>query len=154
MEPFVFDNNYDNVEQVRPYFDDFMAIYDTIEGVKHSDIFKGRIPGLCDSTDKHEDTGIYLLQTMARLEKLARKKDEFIAKGAFYLSKDGPRKFGKGTLAHFGFYVGGIGWSTLDVASVEIDERIGVKFKQPRQRNWRIQLNNCPSHYLFLPLSK
>lgn len=30
MEPFVFDNNYDNVEQVRPYFDDFMAIYDTI----------------------------------------------------------------------------------------------------------------------------
>ena len=45
MEPFVFDKNYDNVEQLRPYFDDFMAIYDTIEGVKYNDIFKGRIPG-------------------------------------------------------------------------------------------------------------
>lgn len=153
---FAFDNNYDNHEQVRPYMADFLTVYAEITadgGFPYNDSFKGRIPGLADSTDKDEDTGIYLLQNLRRLDREQARREEFLASGGVVIAEtvdDFTRKTRRGTLVHYGFYMGGTGWNEYPDARVTVDDQGRVLFKEPRQRSWRTMSGGG---FLFRPSS-
>ena len=145
MNTFVWDKDYDNTEQVRPYLADFMALKN--DGTHYNADFEGKIPGLIGSI--HEKTGIYLLQTLADLEKLKEKTQSFIESGGYRLSDRLPKETERGTLVHTGFYMGGTGWSQHQNAKVTVLHE-AVRFKLPRQKNWRTHYDS-PGSYLFKP---
>ena len=147
---FVWDKDYKNLDQVRPYFADFMAIYNAITGTKYNDLFKGKIPGLIGSPN--EDTGIYLLQNLAGVEEVNARIAAFLADGGYRLTEQMPGPKERGTLVHFGYYMGGTGWSKQEHVIVACVDNM-IRFKAPRQRNWRTH-HNGPSSYLFMPDNK
>lgn len=106
---FVWDNDYHNTEQVRPYLDDFLVVHAELEAdgrYPYNDSFRGRIPGIAGPD---EDTAIYLLQTLKRLDELHNKVEAFLADGGERVdSLDQTRR---GTVVHYGFYMGGTGWN-------------------------------------------
>lgn len=62
--PFVFDGDYDNLDQVAHLWEAYAAQHHTIRRLgryPYNDSFKGRIDGLV-ADSKNEDTAIYLLQ--------------------------------------------------------------------------------------------
>lgn len=148
VSPFVWDRDYKNTEQVRPYMADFLTIYRDIEGTKYNALFKGQIPGLANSA--HEDTGIYLLQTLADLDRLKETIEAFLSAGGYRLSDKLPGPTERGTLVHVGFCMKGTGWAKTENVIVTVDERNRVLCKAPRQRNWRTH-HDGPSAYLFMP---
>lgn len=114
--PFAFDRNYGNHEQVRPYMDDFNRVYEEIESTgayTYNDSFKGRIPSLAGIDSKTEDTAIYMLQNLRRLDEDAAKRHEFLESGGRKVSvndlADG--QVLRGTVVKSGFYMGGTGWA-------------------------------------------
>jgi hypothetical protein len=157
--PFVWDRDYRNNEQVRPYFAAYSEVRARVapEGLDPYDsLFIGEIPGIAGSAD--EATGIYLLQTMHRLDALAVEIAAFTETGGKPISEfDLDGKVLRGTLVHHGFYMGGTGWEvTKNVRVTFADnpgipvERQSVLFKKPGQRNWRHQMGS-QAQYLFLP---
>jgi hypothetical protein len=147
ITPFVFDRDYENTEQVRPYLNDFMVLKNA--GTFYNSDFKGKIPGLATTDSKNEDTAIYLLQTLAELERLRERTATFIATGGYRLTNCTPKPTERGTLVYTGFYCGGTGWSESQNVVVTIEGNT-VRFKAPRQRNWRTHYAG-PSTYLFMP---
>lgn len=114
--PFVFDKNYDNHEQVRPYMDDFNRVYDElVESGRYpyNDSFRGRIPSLGDVDSKNEDTAIYMLQTLRTLDEEAKKRDAFLESGGRKVTVEdlADGQVLRGTVVKAGFYMGGTGWS-------------------------------------------
>jgi hypothetical protein len=111
---FTFDKDYDNTEQVREYLADFLAVYPEVKGdfaVAYNDRFRGRIGGIAGPD---EDTAIYLLQKLKSLDELDVRVAEFLAEGGEEITDlDRVRR---GTVVHFGFYVGGTGWQQWDSA--------------------------------------
>ena len=103
---FVWDGDYKNHEQVRPYMADFLAVYAELEAgsgtYNHS--FRGRIPGIED----YEDTAIYMLQNLKRLDELAIRVAEFEASGGRHVTELDETV--RGTVVFYGFYMGGTGW--------------------------------------------
>lgn len=66
--PFVFDNDYDNLDQVAHLWDAYAARYRELEKAgtyPYNDLFKGHLEGLV-ADDRNEDTAIYLLQVTRR----------------------------------------------------------------------------------------
>ena len=128
--PFVWDNNYRNDEQVRPYMDDFLRVYAELDrgrGFVYNDDFRGRIPALAG---EHEDTGIYMLQNLKRLDELEVTKAEFLASGGrkVEVSDLTPGQTLRGTVVHAGFYMGGTGWQVREGARLRIlDPRPGYE---------------------------
>jgi hypothetical protein len=112
---FVFDKNYRNDEQVRPYMEAFLAVYPEVEaagnGTAYNDSFRGLIPAIAGDD---EDTAIYLLQTLRRLDQLAVQIEEFLADGGEEVTT--LDKVRRGTVVHVGFYMGGTGWTQWDEA--------------------------------------
>lgn len=113
--PFVFDKDYRNDEQVRPYMADFLRVHDEIEAAgqyPYNDSFKGRIPSLAGTDSKNEDTAIYMLQNLRRLDIEAATRAEFVEAGGRKVTADdiAPGQTLRGTVVHSGFYVGGTGW--------------------------------------------
>jgi len=146
VAPFVWDKDYNNTEQLRPYLADFMALKDS--GLFYNADFKGKIPGLTNSTN--EDTAIYLLQRLADLESLRSRTQEFIDAGGYRLTERLPNPTERGTLVLTAFYVGGTGWQEVSSAIVTVAENGDVRFKLPRQKNWRTHRRMTTS-YLFMP---
>lgn len=147
VTPFVFDRDYKNTEQVRPYLADFSALKNA--GLFYNDSFKGKIAGLATTDSKNEDTAIYLLQTLFDLERLKERTAAFLAAGGYRLTDRLPKSTERGTLVRTAFYMGGTGWKELQVATVR-DENGTIQFKLPRQKNWRT-FHDGPSSYLFMP---
>lgn len=152
--PFVYNGDRHDNEQVRPYFADFSKILSDMEAsgkFPYNDSFKGLIPGLANSDC--EDRGIYMLQTMNRLDALAVKVEDFISGGGKPLTDFAEGETHRGTLVHYGFYMGGSGWALLDDTRV-VWQRNGkgrnVQFKEPGQRSWRSHFGG-PDQYLFRP---
>lgn len=136
---FVWDENYDT-EQVRPYFEDYMAVRDEMiangeRGYYLNDSFRGRIPGIAGS--EREDTGIYLLQVLRSQTEKQAYIDAFVAAGGERLLDvltEG--RVVRGSLAMEGWYMNGTGWEVREDHRVTLlDGR--VYFKAPRQRAWR-----------------
>lgn len=116
VPPFVFDKNYGNHEQVRPYMDEFNRVYDEIVATgryTYNDSFKGRIPSLGEVDSKTEDTAIYMLQNLRQLDEESVKRQEFLDSGGRKVTvedlADGQTL--RGTVVKAGFYMGGTGWS-------------------------------------------
>lgn len=106
---FVFDKDYKNHEQVRPFMADFLAVFAELEAAgkyPYNDSFKGRIPGV-EGPD--EDTAIYMLQTLRDLDALAVKVAAFLADGGEHVETLTETR--RGTVVCYGFYMGGTGWT-------------------------------------------
>ncbi|WIE81088.1 hypothetical protein [Curtobacterium sp. MCSS17_016] len=137
-EPFVWDGDYDNHEQVRPLFADYERIRDELtEAGKYpyNDSFKGRIPALAAASESHEDTAIYMLQQMRSRDEMHRSREAFIADGGYDVEEIVGEQ--RGDIATYGYYVGGTGWSVIENARVK-RESGRTLVKEPRQRNWRV----------------
>ena len=114
VEPFVFNKDYRNVEQVRPFFAEYSAVRAEIDGAgdySYNDSFKGRIPALATTDDKNEDTAIYLLQTMHQLDPHRARVAEFLADGAVDAESLKPGQTVRGTVIAHSFYTNGTGWT-------------------------------------------
>lgn len=133
--PFVFDRNYDNHEQVRPYMDDFNRVHDEIVAsgrYAYNDSFKGRIPSLAGTDSKNEDTAIYMMQNLRQLDIEDAKRQEFIESGGRKVTVDDltPGLELRGTVVRSGFYMGGTGW----------EEHENVRLRRHTYPNGRTEL--------------
>lgn len=91
---FEWDGHYDNLEQVRPYLEQFEELKRELQEAGHypyNDSFVGKIDGLADS--EREDTGIYLLQRLSREEARQRQLDEARAQGFEDLTARPPSQY-------------------------------------------------------------
>ncbi|MGW8431451.1 hypothetical protein ACWGJ9_10205 [Curtobacterium citreum] len=150
-KPFVFDKNYDNYEQVRPYFTDYENLRVELEDAgkyPYDASFKGKLPSLAGTTDKDETTAIYMLQQMYSRDQMDREVRSFTAFGGRDVEKIVGEQ--RGDLATYGFYVGGTGWSVIKDARVK-RENGRTLVKEPRQKNWR-ELGSGKA--LFKPVGK
>ena len=137
LPPFVWDNDYDNNEQVRPYYAGYKAVYDEMAArgaYPYNDEFKGKIPGL---EGPNEDTGIYLLQTMRSLDEVKSNVSDFRAAGGVDSDTLEPGQEYRGTVAAHSWYSGGTGWKTFESTRFAYTPAGGLLFKEPGQRNWR-----------------
>jgi hypothetical protein len=85
--PWVWNNDYDDLEQVAEFLPAFLTVLADIESAgqyRYNDSFKGRIPGIAGD---HEDTGIYLLQGLERKRAQQSKVDDLLAQGYVWLRK-------------------------------------------------------------------
>lgn len=124
--PFVWDGDYKNQEQVRPYMADFLrvfALFDPDLRLAYNDQFKGRIPAI---VGPHEDTAIYMLQNLKRLDELNRQVEKFLADGGREVTpEDVGDKVLRGTVVFYGFYMGGTGWTEYRGARLLRQRRAG-----------------------------
>lgn len=84
---FKFNKNYHDLEQVKPYFEEFKKLHDSIEGTAYNSLFEGKIKGIAGDDEK---TAIYLLQQLDT--ELNRQK---IITGALKNGFDYPKYDGK-----------------------------------------------------------
>lgn len=94
---------------------DFLAMYAEIIAsgqYPYNSLFKGRIPGLAQSTDKDEDTAIYLCQVRRDLDEIDEKRDAALADG-FIPVKSFDQVVKCEALIDYGFYSQGTGWREL-----------------------------------------
>lgn len=153
MTPFVFNRNCDAREQVLPYYPEYVAVRERLdaEGLyPYNGRFKGKIPSLAGSTDKNEDTAIYLLQVLHTRMLEHERESEFIASGGrpleeFDFTSDAHLNKGRrGTLVQRGQYVGGTGYTVYEDTRVTVRHHRGstvALIKKPRQREWRAILS-------------
>lgn len=73
-----FDGNYDNLEQVKPFYSEFKKVKDSIDGRAYNSLFKGKIAGIAGDS---EDTAIYLLQQLDHENERQAKIDELLSSG-------------------------------------------------------------------------
>ena len=143
---FVWDRDYGNHEQVRPYMKQFLTLY---QGMKdrgeypYDDAFKGLIDGVAGS--EHESTAIYLLQGLKSLDELDAQIAAFIDGGGSHLA-DADAAIGeqyRGSVVQYGYYQGGTGWRQYDNVRYMVCERESargdkstyLKVWKPRKRN-------------------
>ncbi|WIB65428.1 hypothetical protein [Curtobacterium sp. MCBD17_040] len=139
-EPFVFNGRYQDNEQVRHLYPEYAAVRADLEekgAYPYNDSFKGRLPSLATTNDDSEDTAIYLLQTMHSLDEVKRDVQAFRDAGGYEAADIPVGEVRRGTLARYGWYMGGTGWQTYENVRVTRDTRGRVLLKEPRQRSWR-----------------
>lgn len=87
---FRFNNDYNDLEQVRPWLAEFTSIHSEIVAAgkyPYNDSFKNRIPGIANTEKRgpsqgtHEEAAIYLLQKLYRAEQVKLRVDTAIADG-------------------------------------------------------------------------
>lgn len=125
-EPFVFDKDYRNNEQVRPFFAEYSAVRAELDAAgeyPYNDSFRGRIPSLAATDGKNEDTAIYLLQTMHGLDAVAVRKADFLAGGGVDAYSIEQGKPVRGTVVNYSLYMGGTGWKEYEDARLVRDVR-------------------------------
>lgn len=138
--PFVFDKDYHNVEQVRPFYAGYLLRLAQLnaEGqYPYNDSFRDRIPSLATTDPKNEDTAIYLLQTMHSLDALAATLSAFVTGGGVTPDGLAPGAVWRGTVAEYGFYMGGTGWKTTPDARLMRDTRGRLIIIEKGKRNGR-----------------
>lgn len=99
-ERFTFNGKYDDYNQVAQFIGDFTVIRrELIEspvGYAYNDDFRGRIPGIANTTKRgpsvgsHEDAAIYMLQTLYRWWELEARLLGLKAEGAEAIETMGP----------------------------------------------------------------
>jgi hypothetical protein len=133
--PFVWDRSYDNNEQVRPYFAGYLAVraeMDALGKYPYDDDFLGKIPGL---EGPNEATGIYMLQTMHRLDEVAVKVSDFKEAGGVDGDSIEDGRVYRGTVAVYGFYSGGTGYHEYPGARLAKDGRGRLVMTEKKKRN-------------------
>ena len=82
-ETFVFNRDYNDEQQVAPYFDAYMKVYEEITArgeYPYNDSFRGRIEGLT-ADRKNEDSAIYLLQGLRHSREQQAKVEAMLGAG-------------------------------------------------------------------------
>lgn len=135
---FIFNRDFDDHEQVRPYFDGYLARRAELEAAgqyPYNDSFKGHIPGL---EGPNEGRGIYMLQQMYDRDEMQAKVDAFLADGGQPVDElDLPEgRELRGTLATFGFFMGGTGYSEQDVWLSRTGDRVMIREPRARTKRW------------------
>jgi len=97
-------------EQVREFMPGYLAARNELGAAPGALVYdadlKGRIPGI-EGPD--EETAIYYLQTLHKLDALQVQIDEYLAEGGEVITHlDEPTKFR--SIVRYGWYVGGTGW--------------------------------------------
>jgi hypothetical protein len=108
MNLFVWDRDYNNKEQVRPYLDTYTALRG--QGVFYNDDFLGKIPGVAGSPD--EKTAIYLLSNLWHIEQERTQIAAALADGYVRLEQGDPgsvTRYARVIVYRPGHYVGGTG---------------------------------------------
>lgn len=114
MTVYVFDRNYRDTEQVRPFLADFLAVHAEIIAAgayPYNDSFRGRIPGLAGADRKSEDAAIYMLQTLKETDALAVKVAAAVADGCEPMAEAPLEPMKCERIIQYGWYVGGTGWA-------------------------------------------
>lgn len=75
---FKFDGDYDNLEQVAEFYQEFKKIKDSIDGHAYNSLFEGKIAGLAG---ENESKGIYLLQQLDTANKRSGKINGLLKDG-------------------------------------------------------------------------
>lgn len=120
--PFVFDGDYKNHEQVRHLMPDFLAWFAELTSAgryPYNDEFK-QLPCLATTDSKNQETAIYLMQSLRRIDEENAWEAEFLADGGRIVD---PAEFDanpdlmlRGTFVHRGFYTSGSGWREYEAA--------------------------------------
>lgn len=107
---FVFDKDYDRIEQVAPFYPEYEVIFNELAAAgkyPYNSSFEGKIPGIAGPD---EETAIYLLQQMRHIADMNAKVAEFEAAGGRPLERlDEITRFTE--VIWYGFYVGGAGFN-------------------------------------------
>lgn len=139
-ESFSFNKDYNDHEQVRPYFDAYTKVYDELQAAgqyPYDSLFKGRIPGI---EGPSEDTAIYMLQQMRSREALAVRRNAFEESGGKVVTADDMTEgeIRRGTVASAGFYMGGTGWTEYDKARLVKNNGRLVVLEKGKRTNGRL----------------
>ena len=124
-KPFVFDGDYENSEQVRPFFAEYSAARDGLDAAgeyPYSYSFRSRIPSLANTDVQNKDMAIYLLQRMRDIDALAASKAGFLAGGGVDAHSIEQDKTVRGTVVVYGVHVGGASWKEYEDARLVRDE--------------------------------
>lgn len=87
---FVFNGDYNDIEQVAEYLPAFEAVLAELTAAgqyRYNDSFKGRIPAIANTASRgpnvgtHEDAAIYLLQKLERARRQGERVAELLAQG-------------------------------------------------------------------------
>jgi hypothetical protein len=100
-----------DAEAVRDFMPAYMTVRDELDAAgryPYNADFVGRIPGLAGEPD--EDRGIYLLQTLHKMDAEREQLAAFLAAGGYPAAEHDPTVPFRGTVVETGFYVGGTGW--------------------------------------------
>ena len=148
-KPFMFDNDYFNAEQVRPFFAEYSAVRAAIDAeysaaradldaagkYPYTDSFRGQDPSPAGTDDQHEDTAIYLLQRLLELDALAVHKADFIAAGGVDAHVIEPGKTVRGIVVVYGVDSHGASWMEYEDARLVRDRRDRIFITPQGQRN-------------------
>lgn len=120
LTTFTFDRNYNNLDQVRPYYPAFLAHTNTLLNAGEqpsNDLFIGHNPALAGPD---EDIAIHLLQQLAGREKVRLHREAFAALGGVpveTLDLSAGKAY-RGTIAEFGYKNGGVGSRSEDLVRI------------------------------------
>lgn len=124
--PFTFNRDYDDHDQVRPYYDAYLVRRAQIESAgqyPYNDSFRGQIDGLKAATERDEDSAIYMLQKLHQINEDDARLAEFLAAGGVSADQIKPGEVWRGDVAEKGFYSGGTGWNVTCNARLSRDSR-------------------------------
>lgn len=133
-QPFKFNRDYKDRDQVLPYWDGYLSALEMIDpgSVRrdagrtiYDDEFIGKVPGLAGSDD--EQTGVYMLRNLDSIRRMMAEVEAFKARGAVEITSMEPGQVIKcaETLC-WGWYVGGTGIQHL--TDVRVVERHGKPY--------------------------
>ena len=149
LPPFVWDNDHENNEQVRPYYAAYLVERERViaaHGFPRIYAFKGSIPEL---EGPNEETAIYMLGVMHDLDEVKVKVDEFVAAGAVDAGTLERGREYRGTVARHGWHMGGAGgWTMFESARVVSYGADQVLVTEKGKKQGYIQMN---AKTLFIP---
>lgn len=141
-KPFVWNRKHGDFEQVRPYMDEFLAVYDQVKkpaaGFVPDSEFVGRIPSLEGTEPREYERAIYMLQSLRRRDIVAKQVEEFTQAGGREITvhdlKRGQEL--RGTVVRYGWYVDGTGFQVLEGVRLRKNVRTGeLEYVEKGKRN-------------------
>jgi hypothetical protein len=107
---FKFNKDYKDLAQVEHLWEPYMRRFSELEAAgqyPYNASFAGSIPG---AAGDNEDTAIYLLQKLRAIREDSAKLADFLASGGREVTEMDDGEVLRGTVAEFGFYMGGSGF--------------------------------------------
>ena len=142
---FIWDNDYGNLEQVRPFLAEFEQLKRALVEAgqyPYNDSFKGKIPALAES--EREDTAIFLLQRLSREEQRQADLAALRADGFEEVSARPPGDFE---------YRGGDGeYHQERFAEIVVSNEHGTSRYETARVLWSRKMNGQP--YVIMPKGK
>jgi len=130
-KPFVWNRKHGDFEQVRPYMNEFLTVYDQLKrpeaGFVPDSEFVGRIPSLEGAEPREYERAIYMLQSLRRRDIVAQQVEEFTQAGGREITVHDLTRGQelRGTVVRYGWYVDGTGFQVIENARLRKSSRSG-----------------------------